>query len=198
MTPARPQGHCDAVSCEGCSDLATNRLCHAYNKCALMNCVGTPVNLRRPLCGIGGVLRAHTTLGMQSFRGGWTMFVELLSLVISLSTRKTSGADIAFPEDQFMGYMCSAKNAYANSWAVVTSALNGALYLGKANVGFMYHGATNVDTNADAMLTLTMRAVTVFLNQLSLLPLYGMLATHQIYICQVRARVSGAMGAPAR
>ena len=183
------QGHCDAISCEGCSDLATNRLCQAYNKCALMNCVGTPVNLRRPLCGIGGVLRAYTTLGVQSFRGGWTMFVELLSLVISLSAQTSSGANIAFPEDEFMGYMCTAKNAFANSWAVITSALNSALYLGHANVGFMYHGASNVDTNADAMLTITMKAVTVFLNQLSLLPLYGMLATHQIYICQASARV---------
>jgi len=178
-------GHCDALSCEGCPDLATNRLCHAYNKCALMNCVGTGVNLKRPLCGIGGVLRSYATLGMQSFRGGWTMFVELLMLVISLSTRaSSSGANIAFPEDEFMSYVCTFKDSNAHWWSVLTSALNDALYLGHAHVGFMYHDASNVDTNADAVLTITMTTLTNFLHQLSMGPLYMMLVTHQIYICQ--------------
>ena len=177
-------GNCDSVSCEGCPDLATNRLCHAYNKCAVMNCVGTPVNLKRPLCGIGGILRSYATLGMQSFRGGWTMFVELLMLVVSLSVRKSSGANIAFPEDEFMGYVCSFKDSNAHWWSVLTSALNSALNLGRANVGFMYHGASNVDTNADAVLTITMATLTNFLHQLSMAPLYMMLVTHQIYICQ--------------
>lgn len=178
------RGNCDAMSCEGCPNLVTNRLCHAYNKCALLNCVGTPVNLMRPLCGLGGILRAYATLGMQSFRGGWDIFVELLSLVITLSVKPSAGANIEFPEKDFMGYMCTAKDAFANSWSVITSALNSALNLGKAPVGFMYHGAQNVDTNADAVLTITMATVTNLLNQFSLLPLYMMLVTHQIYICQ--------------
>lgn len=189
-TSLQQQGHCDAMSCEGCPDLATNRLCHAYNKCALMNCVGTAVNMKRPLCGLGGVLRSYATVGMQSFRGAWTMYVELLMLVVSLSTRKTAGADIAFPEDEFMGYICSFKDANAQWWSVVTSALNSALYLGNANVGFMYHGASNVDTNADAVLTITMSTLTNLLHQLSLAPLYIMLAEHQIYICQTNGELA--------
>lgn len=85
-----------------------------------------------------------------------------------------------------MSHICTTKDAYANSWAVITSLLNDALYLGNANVGYMYHGASNVDTNADAMLTITMSTLTNFLNQISLFPLYGMIVTHQIYICQAR------------
>lgn len=60
--------------------------------------MGTPVNLRRPLCGLGGILRSHATTGIQAFKGGWTIFVELLSLVISLSTTQSSGVNVAFPE----------------------------------------------------------------------------------------------------
>ena len=60
--------------------------------------MGTPVNLRRPLCGLGGILRSHATTGMQAFKGGWTIFVELLSLVVSLSAKQTSGVNVAFPE----------------------------------------------------------------------------------------------------
>jgi len=189
-TTLQQAGHCDAMSCEGCPDLATNRLCHAYNKCALMNCVGTPVNMKRPLCGLGGVLRSYATVGMQSFRGAWTMYVELLMLVVSLSSTKSAGVNIAFPEDEFMGYICSFKDSNAQWWSVVTSALNSALYLGNANVGFMYHGASNVDTNADAVLTITMSTLTNLLHQLSMAPLYLMLAEHQIYICQTNGELA--------
>lgn len=189
-TTLQQAGRCDSVSCEGCPNLATNRVCHAYNKCALMNCVGTPVNMKRPLCGIGGVLRSLATLGMQSFRAAWTMYIELLMLVVSLSSRTTSGVDIEFPEDEFMGYICSAKDVTAQFWSVLMSALNSALYLGQANVGYMYHGASNVDTNADAILTITMSTMTNFLHQLSLAPLYMMLAQHQIYMCQTNGMLA--------
>ena len=178
------QGHCDATSCEGCKDLATNRLCQAYNRCALVTCVGTPVNLRRPLCDLGGVLRGQATVGIQSFRAAWTILIELLATVLSLSVAPSSGANIAFPEDNFMGYVCASKDASANMMAVLTSALNDALYFGNANVGYMYDGASNVDTNADAMLTVTMTTVTAFLYQIWLSNLYWMLAAHQIYMCQ--------------
>lgn len=146
--------------------------------------MGTPVNLRRPLCDVGGVMRSQVTLSMQSFRAAWTIFIELLTTVITLSVQPGSGANIAFPEDNFMGHVCAAKDAYANTWAIITSALNDALYFGNAKVGYMYGAATDVDTNADAMLTITMSTITAFLYQLSLFNLYAMLAGHQIYMCQ--------------
>jgi hypothetical protein len=121
---------------------------------------------------------------MQSFRAAWTIFIELLTTVITLSVQPGSGANIAFPEDNFMGHVCAAKDAYANTWAIITSALNDALYFGNAKVGYMYGAATDVDTNADAMLTITMSTITAFLYQLSLFNLYAMLAGHQIYMCQ--------------
>lgn len=55
-------GNCNDRSCEGCTSVQTQRLCLAYNRCALINCVGTPVHQRRPLCGIGALLRHN---------GGW-------------------------------------------------------------------------------------------------------------------------------
>ena len=184
------QGHCDATSCEGCKDLATNRLCQAYNRCALVTCVGTPVNLRRPLCDLGGVLRGQATVGIQSFRAAWTILIELLGTVLKLSVAPSSGVNIGFPEDNFMGYICASKDASANMMAVLTSALNEALYFGNANVGYMYAGASNVDTNADAMLTITMTTITTFLYQMYIYNTYWMIASHQIYMCQTNGALA--------
>jgi len=178
------------VSCEGCQTLEVNRLCQAFNKCALLNCIGTPINLKRPLCGLGGVVRTYGAMSLQGFKGAWVILVELLGLVVELSTRKVGGVDIAFPEDAFMSQMCVAKDASAHLFSIATSMLNSALQLGKADVGYIYHGAVNVDTNADAALTVTMLAVTSFLQQMNLLPIYAMIATHQILMCEVNGMLA--------
>lgn len=181
----RVQGSCDEKSCEGCPDLLTNRLCQAYSRCAIINCVGTPVNMRRPLCSLGGLLRTYGALSVQSFRGMWNIVSEIMLLVIKLSTTKVAGVEIEFPEDNFMGYVCTIKNAGANFFSIITSMLNGAIQLSGANVNYIYHGATNVDTNADAALTITLSTVTNFLSQLYMLPLYLAVATDKTTRCQV-------------
>ena len=183
-------GNCDAESCEGCRDLATHRLCLAYSKCALVQCVGTPVNQKRPLCGMGGLLRTLGDVAMTGLEAAWNVFAEMLALTVKLSVRKVAGVDIAWPEDQFTGAMCTAKDASANYFSVLTSAINAALQLGQANVRYMYMGASNVDTNADAMLTQTMTAINRFLNQIALAPLYAMAATYQVMMCQVNGVLS--------
>ena len=170
--------------------LEINRLCQAFNRCALLNCIGTPVNLKRPLCGLGGLVRTYGAMSLQGFKGAWVILVELLGLVVKLSTRKVGGVDIAFPEDAFMSQICVAKDGDAHLFSIATSMLNSALQLGSADVGYIYHGAVNVDTNADAALTVTMMAVTSFLHQMSLLPIYTMVATHQILMCEVNGMLA--------
>ena len=49
----------------------------------------------------------------------------------------------------------------------------------------MYGGASNVDTNADAVLTISSTALNAFMHQLALYPLYGLAVSHQIMMCQV-------------
>ena len=170
--------------------LEVNRLCQAYNRCALMNCIGTPINLKRPLCGLGGLVRTYGAMSLQSFKGGWVILVELLGLVVKLSTKKVGGVDISFPEDAFMSQMCVAKDAGAHLFSIATSMLNSAMQLGQADVGYIYHGAVNVDTNADAALTVTMLAVTSFLQQMNMFSIYSMIATHQIMMCEVNGMLA--------
>ena len=69
--------------------------------------------------------------------------------------------------------------------SIFTSIINNVLQIGRANVDYMYHGANNVDRNADAALTITLSTVTSFLNQLFMAPLYAMIATKHILTCQV-------------
>ena len=179
------QGSCDESGCEGCASLQVQRLCLAYQKCALVNCVGTPVHQRRPLCGIGALLRQTGRMGLLSTQGAWAIFTEMLALALQLGLMSTREAYLLWPEDQFLCFMCQAKDSSAEFFSILTATINSALQLGRADIGYMYGGASNVDTNADAVLTISSTAINAFMHQLALFPLYGLAVSHQILMCQV-------------
>ena len=82
----QPAGFCDGVSCEGCATVQLQRLCLMYNQCAVINCVGTPVNTRWPLCGVGQMLKFAGQKGLQSVSGTWSILLELLVSTLNIST----------------------------------------------------------------------------------------------------------------
>jgi len=178
------QGNCNEQSCEGCQDVPTQRLCLAYNKCALMKCVGTAVNQKKPLCGVGALLKTYGSMALQGIRGGWTIFSEMLGLSLELKLLSVTEVTLLWPEDSFLCHVCQAKDSSAHFFSLLTSIVNSALQGSHANIGFMYGGASNVDTNADAALTISSTAMNMFMHQMSLFPLYGLVASHQIMMCQ--------------
>jgi hypothetical protein len=179
------QGSCDEHGCEGCASVQVQRLCLAYQKCALLNCVGTPVHQRRPLCGVGALLRQTGRMGLASIQGAWAVFTEMLGLALQLNMLSLREAYLLWPEDQFLCFMCQAKDSSAQFFSILTATINSALQVGRADVGYMYGGASNVDTNADAVLTISSTAINGFMHQLALFPLYGLAVSHQILMCQV-------------
>jgi hypothetical protein len=179
------QGRCDARGCEGCGTVQLQRLCMAYSKCALVNCVGTPVHQRRPLCGVGGLLRHSGQMALRSTQGAWSVFSEMLGLSMELSLLSLREAHLLWPEDEFLCYVCEAKDRSAEFYSILTATVNSVLQLGEANVGYLYGGASNVDTNADAVLTISSTALNGFMHQIALLPLYQMVTYHQIMMCQI-------------
>ena len=84
-----------------------------------------------------------------------------------------------------MFFSCSAQ-----FFSILTSTLNSALQLGGAPVGYLYGGARNVDTNTDAVLTLSATSLNAFMHQLALFPLYTMLAGHQVMMCGVNGMLA--------
>ena len=184
----QPAGFCDGESCEGCATVQLQRLCLMYNRCAVINCVGTPVNTRRPLCGVGQMLKFAGQKGLQSVSGTWSILSELLASTLNVSTAGVKSLQLQFPEDAFLCSVCSAKDYSAEFFSVLTASVAAALgnleQKGHLSVSFMLSGASSVDANADALLTLSTTTMTAFLQQLSLWPLFMMVATHQTQMCR--------------
>jgi hypothetical protein len=184
------EGRCDALGCDGCRTLLVQRLCMAYSQCAVMRCVGTAVHQLRPLCGVGGLLRHWGEMALKSTQAAWTIFTEMLGLMLNLNLLSMREAYLLWPDDAFLCSVCQSKDATAQFFSVLTATINAAMQKGEPNIAYMYGGASNVDTNADAALTISSTALNGFLHQVALLPLFLMVAARQVTMCEVSGVVA--------
>lgn len=184
-TEATIEGRCDALGCDGCRTLAVQRLCMAYSQCSVMRCVGTAVHQMRPLCGVGGLLRHWGEMALKSTQGAWTIFTEMLGLMLELNLLSMQEAHLLWPDDSFLCSVCQSKDATAQFFSILTSTINAAMQAGEPNIAYMYGGASNVDTNADAALTISSSALNGFLHQVGLMPLFVLVAARQVMMCEV-------------
>jgi hypothetical protein len=60
---------CDVDDCSGCTIPAVQRACFSVQQCAVAKCIGTVVNLERPLCSIGRLLQAGLDVDLAKIHG---------------------------------------------------------------------------------------------------------------------------------
>jgi hypothetical protein len=181
---------CDGLDCRGCPDMGLRALCSSFQSCSIFRCIGTPVNLKRPLCGIGQTLRSTGVLAVEMVQGGWVMFVDVYMILLQLTTqRNVPGVEVTFPDDAFLGNVCAAKDLVAEFFSIITSTMNSALQFAQIASPVLLI-ASNVDSNANTMLSLSTAAVTGFMSQVTLFPVYGLAVAHKILMCKVNGLVA--------
>jgi len=187
---------CDGLDCRGCPDLTLRSLCSAYQSCSVFRCIGTPVNLKRPLCGVGQVLKSLGNLGVTNVQGAWIMFVDIFMILLQLKmVTNLPGVDVNFPDDSFLGNMCAAKDVSAEFFSIITSTINSVLQRVQSSVDLLSRFSV-VDTSVNTIISMSMAAITGFLHQLALAPVYMLSVGHKIMMCQVSGflAVSSATG----
>lgn len=176
---------CDGLDCKGCPDLKLRSLCSAYQSCAIFRCIGTPVNLKRPLCGVGGTLKSLGAVGVENVQGAWVMFVDIYMILLQLKfVSNLPGVEVSFPDDAFLGNICAAKDVSAELISILTSTINSAAQRVHSKTGIFSHAAA-MDASINTLLSISTAAVTGFLSQLSLAPVYVLAVGHKIMMCQV-------------
>jgi len=180
------QRKCSLDNCVGCQDLGLQRLCYAASQCQVARCIGTMVHQRRPLCSIGMYLSATIRNQLAFTEGAWLIVSETMVSVLALSGGVDPPQNIAWPDQAFYGYICSAKDVTATGISIVTSAINGVVQsVAESPVAQSYQPA--VSNNAFILFSMTMAATTNFLNQMALFPLYGLIATQKIFVCSANS-----------
>lgn len=177
---------CSLDNCIGCQDLGLQRLCYAASHCQIARCIGTMVHQRRPLCSIGMFLSSTVQNSLSFTEGAWLIVSETMVSVLAASGGVKPPDEITWPDQAFFGYICSAKDMSATAISIITSSINGVVQ----SVGEMpvaQASQASISNNALIMFSMTMAATTNFLSQIALLPLYMMMATQKIFICNANS-----------
>ena len=182
---------CSVNSCLGCPDGEVQSLCDAVQACTVINCIGTPVNMRRVLCQLGQTLADESRQNLAVLFGGWVVFVDMFMVMMDLSLQKgLTGITISFPDDSFFGYVCTVKDKQAHFISIFTSAINDVVQISHSAMTYLEGGAHTIDSNFNALVTMPITALTSFLYQIFLGPIYVLIVTQKIMMCNVEGVVA--------
>ena len=113
--------------------------------------------------------------------------MDMFMVIMDLSLQEgLDGVTIAWPDDRFFGYICTVKDQGAHYISIFTSAINSVMQVGHSAVSYLQGGAHTIDSNFNAMTTMPMIALTSFLHQVWLAPVYALIVTQKVMMCRVQ------------
>jgi hypothetical protein len=175
---------CSLDNCVGCGSLSVQRVCYAAQQCQLARCIGTMVHQSRPLCAIGMTLQAMVNEQTSLLHGAWLIVAETMVAVLAAPGGITPSTSISWPDQAFYGFICSAKDVSATGISIAMSSINGVVQsIGQIPVAEASRQTHVIDNRALALFTMTTTAITNLLHQMSLSPLYAMIAVQKTMVC---------------
>lgn len=191
---------CDIYSCIGCPPGRAQALCLSAQQCRIERCVGSPVDMRSPLCNTGITMQKIMESYITAALGGWIVFVETYSSALQLAfeTDDVRQLRIESLDDAFFSQICTAKDLAASGTAVITSFVNKVVM----GVGepLTYDANRRMQASGDLAVgkfgmqsTMIAHGINGMLYQLTLLPLFLLVGVQKVYVCggrQVMAAIS--------
>jgi len=133
---ARLTINCTYLSCTACPTAQLRLLCHQAQDCVLGQCVGTIVQTRNVLCGLGAMVSTTSKHAIVTWRALHFAMTEIALVLM----RGLPGAQLVetvtlrFPTESFYTMLCSSKGAFASMVALGVS-IGHALMAGLTTTG---------------------------------------------------------------
>ena len=181
---------CSIDNCVGCQGSVPSQVfadlqlkCMAAQQCALAKCVGTRVNLARPLCNIGAVLSKNMDLLASGTRATWLALVRQIILVVELSAERRKVYEISWPEEAFVDLMCTAKDNVVESSSIVSSIFGGAALTQTQPTTTVQIRSAMSESRWQSKYFMSLQAITRLLSSVAMMPLYGAIAVQKTVTC---------------
>ena len=94
--------------------------CFAASRCFIQKCVGTQVDMRKPMCNASSVLIQPMDLFLIALHGGWKFLAQSIISIVELSKNQQDAARWQFPDDNLMQGHCMLKDTVVETVAVFT------------------------------------------------------------------------------
>ena len=187
--------NCTYMSCTGCATARLRLMCHQAQDCVLGQCVGTVVQTRDVLCGIGSVLEQSALHAITTWRALFSGMMELGLLAMrGLSGEMIHHVTLRFPTDQVWALVCACKDTYAVMTGLGVSIGNAlaAAAFRTSGTSFDLTGSQDIGALAgEGVLKSTAVAGLVF-NAVSSATLLPTLALHRWLLCMANSSMAAA------
>ena len=185
---------CSVDNCVGCMPnllggsppnrvfLQLQSKCMAAQQCAIARCVGTTVNMRKPLCNVAKVLAKEMDMVRVGTGGLWLALSRQVILIVELSKRRRKQYEVDFHQEIFNAAVCNTKDALVEVVATVASLFGMITYEMHPGPGSGTR-SSKLDTRFHAKSILVLAAATNFITSVAMAPLYMLLAAEKTTSC---------------
>ena len=180
--------NCSITSCVGCHGthpLAVDlqNKCFAAASCGIAKCVGTPVNMKRPMCQMASLLGLQMVFARVNMQSFWDFFSRSIIMIVELSQSRRKLYEITTPQETTMATVCSAKDGIVQSLG-----LFGALYaqIPAATLDIASREPLSLqEIRYNTQRVMVATAVVEFLSQIALGVVYVPLVSSKMMQCQL-------------
>ena len=184
----------NCVGCQGDAVQGDSRFidvqskCFAAARCGVRKCVGTLVNIRKPLCNIGLVLTEAIESMRVIMHMMWQLMAKTIIGIVELTHERRERYEFGYPEQSSMALYCVAKDTVVETVSVFTSAIGGVVYIaGIIDREALSDGVRSdfMDTRFFARFYMSTIALTNFIASFLLLPIYVAMGLEKTLSCGV-------------
>ena len=184
---------CSVSNCIGCQTnppqvhfMELQALCFEAQACALKKCVGTSVNMRKPLCNLGQVAASSLDTYRIALRTLWKVVARSVILAVEISESRRNVYEVGWLDEQVMQMSCQAKDVIVESVATLTS-IAGMVSSLTVSTSDTWSRTARIDAATNANTVLITAAATRLTVNVALLPVLLNLAAWKVSSCNVNA-----------
>lgn len=182
---------CSINNCIGCQTAAptpkfveVQARCFAASQCATARCVGTQVNMRKPLCNLGNLIASVFDALRVASRAVYSFFARNIILIVELSKNRRSRYELDWVDRNLMDVTCNLKDSVTEASAVFTSIIAGVDGLFDAHADYR-QDARNFDADYHPTVVLSSMSLTKFISSVFMSPVIGAIAAKRAVSCFV-------------
>ena len=190
--------NCSVSSCVGCQgsgprEVDIQHKCFAAATCAIGRCVGSTVNMNRPLCQIGAMLATQAAEYRILLSAFWTFFAKNVIFVVELSANRRQKYEISWPAEIKQMFTCQMKDNIIQLWSMFGALLVNVITSGtrlkrRGSMAQSYTDTTmdlSSDARTQAMTTISTTAFVELMVQINMGVVYMPIVLWKVMQCKL-------------
>jgi len=186
---------CSLDNCAACAnsessflDIDLQNKCYAASQCGVRRCVGTTINMKRPLCNLGARMAHRLDVMRVGTHGAWNAVASMVIVSVEITNARRDTYRISWPQEIFMAGVCNSKDFIVETVSTLT-AVSGAVlaFAYEETVPGASYDANEaaIDVRVHAKQIMFITAVTNLISNVAMAPLYFSVASQKIMACRV-------------